>query len=41
LPTGWISPKTQFKGHGKHIFAKLGVQDRTRAATIAIARGII
>jgi len=29
------------KNHVKHIFAKLGVQDRTRAATIAIERGII
>jgi len=25
----------------KHIFGKLGVQDRTQAATIAIQRGII
>jgi two-component system NarL family response regulator len=29
------------KNHVKHIFGKLGVQDRTQAATIAIQRGII
>ena len=35
-----ISEETA-KNHVKHIFGKLGVQDRTQAATIAIQRGII
>jgi two-component system NarL family response regulator len=35
-----ISEETA-KNHVKHIFGKLGVQDRTQAATIAIRRGII
>jgi DNA-binding NarL/FixJ family response regulator len=29
------------KNHVKNIFTKLGVQDRTQAATVAIQRGII
>jgi two-component system NarL family response regulator len=35
-----ISEETA-KNHVKHIFGKLGVQDRTQAATLAIQRGII
>jgi two-component system NarL family response regulator len=35
-----ISEETA-KNHVKHIFGKLGVQDRTQAATVAIQRGII
>jgi len=35
-----ISEETA-KNHVKHIFGKLGVQDRTQAATIAIRRGIV
>jgi two-component system NarL family response regulator len=35
-----ISEETA-KNHVKHIFGKLGVQDRTHAATVAIQRGII
>jgi two-component system NarL family response regulator len=35
-----ISEETA-KNHVKHIFGKLGVQDRTQAATIAIQRGIV
>lgn len=35
-----ISEET-VKNHVKHIFGKLGVQDRTQAATVAIQRGII
>ena len=35
-----ISEETA-KNHVKHIFGKLGVQDRTQAATVAIQRGIV
>tara|TARA_R110000850_G_scaffold86746_10_gene186679 strand:- start:125 stop:412 length:288 start_codon:yes stop_codon:yes gene_type:complete len=33
--------RSTVKHHIAHIFAKLGVQDRTQAATVAVQRGIV
>jgi len=41
LPRRSRSARPRFKTHLLHIFAKLGVDDRTAAVTVALRRGLL